>query len=950
MSILDGLNPQQAEAVAHRQGPAVVIAGPGAGKTRVLTARAASLLAEGVKPERILLLTFTRAAANTMIGRARAADERAEFLTAGTFHSWGVKILNANTHVFGLDKPFTMLDQSDVEDLVKRVMEPLKGEQNWPRASTIAKIISYSTNTKMSIAEAVNKKAPDYIEIAEDIEKVRDALVEIKISKGLIDYDDVLTYLAMLLEDEEIGQKIRDQYDYVMVDEYQDTNALQLSIVHGLVGENGNVMIVGDPCQPADAKVATVTISGKAHGRTVADRGIKHIPISELSEGDRIVGYSVSDSTFFLNRTVEGITSRPYEGDLIKVQMDDRASEYTPNHQCLVSFKSLENQYAVYLMRRGDRFRIGKAKMGYSTVSQKTSGSGPFARAKAEGADELWILDTFDTDQDATIAEINTQVRFGIPGLTFVSGYCKGGRLLDEQHMERCWEKLEEIDMLKRADECLRHYGRLLEHPLLRRDGKYASLKRPMIVSACNILNGALMLPFGDQTQTHIRKTEWKPVITSRRYYAGLVYSLTVSHNSIYVADGIATHNCQSIYGFRGGAPATMQRFKKEFAQAAVIPLETNYRSSPEIINLVNAIDGRMTIGFERTLRAARSSGPKPVIMDVADNTAEASAIADAILADKANGGEISNHAVLVRGSASARRIEVELLSRNIPYTVKGGVKIDEAAHIKDLLSIARISTNLGHEPAWLRMLSRFRKIGAKAADAIAIQVMNAFTVNEACAILRAEGEKRKTELSTLAEAIEAVAHGSLVAEGLESVINIMRPIWASVWDEDWKSRERDLEAVLLIAEEHPTMESFLTTITLDASMDRSRSDHAEKPEEDPVTISTIHSAKGLEWKHVHIPAFVQGGMPAIYAQTEDDLDEELRCAYVAVSRAEETLTFYRSRFNGQGNLTSPSEYEVLVKPYVEQKRWARPSSEGNSGRIETAKKIDLRSRMLNKG
>ena len=145
-------------------------------------------------------------------------------------------------------------------------------------------------------------------------------------------------------------------------------------------------------------------------------------------------------------------------------------------------------------------------------------------------------------------------------------------------------------------------------------------------------------------------------------------------------------------------------------------------------------------------------------------------------------------------------------------------------------------------------------------------------------------------------------------------------------------------------------MESFLTTITLDASMDRSRADHAEKPEEDPVTISTIHSAKGLEWKHVHIPAFVQGGMPAIYAQTEDDLDEELRCAYVAVSRAEETLTFYRSRFNGQGNLTSPSEYEVLVKPYVEQKRWARPSSEGNSGRIETAKKIDLRSRMLNKG
>ena len=333
MSILDGLNPQQAAAVAHREGPAVVIAGPGAGKTRVLTARAASLLAEGVKPERILLLTFTRAAANTMIGRARAADERAEFLTAGTFHSWGIKILNANSHVFGLDKPFTMLDQGDTEDLVKRVMEPLKGEKNWPRASTIAKIISYATNTQMSVVDALAKKAPDHIELAEEVEKVRDALVELKISKGLIDYDDVLSYLSMLLEDEEIGQKIREQYDYVMVDEYQDTNELQLGIVHGLVGNNGNVTIVGDPGQ--------------------------------------------------------------------------------------------------------------------------------------------------------------------------------------------------------------------------------------------------------------------------------------------------------SIYAFRGGAPATMARFRDAFPGTKVIPLETNYRSSPEIIELVNAIDGRMDIGFERTLRAGRPSGPKPVIMDVSDNAAEAAAIAD---------------------------------------------------------------------------------------------------------------------------------------------------------------------------------------------------------------------------------------------------------------------------------------------------------------------------------
>jgi len=654
VSILQGLNPQQTAAVAHRHGPAVVIAGPGAGKTRVLTARAAALLQEGVRPERILLLTFTRAAANTMMARARSADERAEFLTAGTFHSWGIRIINANAHVFGLEKEFTMLDQEDVAELVKRAMEPLKGEKNWPRAATVGKMISYATNTRLPIAEVIQRRYPDYIELAEEIEQVRDALVGMKIDRGLIDYDDVLTYLAMLLEHDEIGRKIREQYDHVMVDEYQDTNELQLQIVHGLVGNGGNVTIVGDPGQ--------------------------------------------------------------------------------------------------------------------------------------------------------------------------------------------------------------------------------------------------------------------------------------------------------SVYAFRGGAPATMARFRDSFPGTKVIPLETNYRSTPEIIELVNAIDGRMDIGFERTLRAGRPSGKKPVIVDVTDNAAEAAAIADAILADKANGGEIKDHAVLVRSTAAARRIETEFISRNIPHTVKGGVRIDEAAHIKDLLSIGRISINMGHQPAWLRMLSRFRRIGAKAAEAISERVMTAFSLDEACMILREEGQKRKTELATLADAIEALSGTTLVAEGLDNAITVMRPIWASIWDEDWASRERDLEAVLLIAEEHPTMESFLTTITLDGSMDRDRSGSREKSEEDPVTISTIHSAKGLEWKHVHLPGFVQGGMPSLFAQTDDDRDEELRIAYVAVSRAEKTLTLYRPRFNGQGNLTSPSEYEVVFKPYVEQEARARRPQDTTGGRVETSARIDLRARMLGKG
>src|SRR5690606_38228619 len=122
----------------------------------------------------------------------------------------------------------------------------------------------------------------------------------------------------------------------------------------------------------------------------------------------------------------------------------------------------------------------------------------------------------------------------------------------------------------------------------------------------------------------------------------------------------------------------------------------------------------------DRTLEANRGyTGTKPVLYEVTDAVAEASAIADAILDHKNEGGEISDNAILVRSMLFARRIEAEFISRRIPYRVVGGIRIDEAAHIKDLLSIARVSLNPEHEPAWLRLLQRYPKIGPKAAEQI---------------------------------------------------------------------------------------------------------------------------------------------------------------------------------------------------------------------------------------
>src|SRR3546814_3993615 len=137
-----------------------------------------------------------------------------------------------------------------------------------------------------------------------------------------------------------------------------------------------------------------------------------------------------------------------------------------------------------------------------------------------------------------------------------------------------------------------------------------------------------------------------------------------------------------------------------------------------------------MQTGFVRTLHADRGhSCIKPLILEVQDAVAEATAIADHILEHKAQGGDLADNAVVVRSMSMARRIEAEFITRRIPYSFVGGIRIDEAAHIKDLLSIARLACNLEHEPAWLRLLHRYPKIGDKAAAQIVERIAKSRSV-----------------------------------------------------------------------------------------------------------------------------------------------------------------------------------------------------------------------------
>jgi len=248
------LNPAQLEAVTHTQGPLIVIAGAGSGKTRTLTYRVARLVEEGIAPHTILLLTFTRRAAEQMLKRASLLlDSRCEKVAGGTFHSFANMVLRKYPQLIGFDSKFVVLDRPDAESLIEMLRKEMgfvPQHRSFPRKNTLANIFSKSINKVQSIEDIVFN---DYPHLAVYLDPMRELHAEYdrrKTMHAFMDFDDLLIYLRRLLkENETIRQKIASTYRYLMVDEYQDTNQLQSDIIRLLVSDDHNVMVVGDDSQ-----------------------------------------------------------------------------------------------------------------------------------------------------------------------------------------------------------------------------------------------------------------------------------------------------------------------------------------------------------------------------------------------------------------------------------------------------------------------------------------------------------------------------------------------------------------------------------------------------------------------------------------------------------------------------------------------------------------------------
>ena len=248
------LNPQQHAAVTAVPGPALVIAGAGSGKTRTLTYRVAYLIEQGIPPDRILLLTFTNKAAKEMMRRvADLLGAELQNLWGGTFHSIGARVLRRHADQLGFRPDFTILDREDANALLKTCLAEAEIDvkaTRFPKADVLGNIFSLATNTNRSVAEVVADAYPYFVQLTPQIEDVARRYTARKRTANVMDFDDLLAlWLKLLREHPDVCEHYQRKFQFILVDEYQDTNKLQSDLIDLLAARHKNVMVVGDDSQ-----------------------------------------------------------------------------------------------------------------------------------------------------------------------------------------------------------------------------------------------------------------------------------------------------------------------------------------------------------------------------------------------------------------------------------------------------------------------------------------------------------------------------------------------------------------------------------------------------------------------------------------------------------------------------------------------------------------------------
>jgi DNA helicase II / ATP-dependent DNA helicase PcrA len=373
----------------------------------------------------------------------------------------------------------------------------------------------------------------------------------------------------------------------------------------------------------------------------------------------------------------------------------------------------------------------------------------------------------------------------------------------------------------------------------------------------------------------------------TNRLQAEIVRSLARTHDNVMAVGDDA----QSIYSFRGATVRNILEFPRLFPGTKIIKLEENYRSTQPILNLSNEIILQAKESYTKNLFTRREQGVRPVLVEAESEHYQSRFVAQKILELREQEVPLTDIAVLFRSSFHSFDLELELTRRGIPFVKRGGFKFIETAHIKDVLAHLRIIANPQDAVSWHRVILLLEGVGAKSAEKILAYVLEGPNQAQRLAEYPTRGVIGG-ELKRLAELLqEATTPGLKPAEQVDRVVRYYLPILKRTHRDDLPKRQKDLEHFTVITERYRSLDRLLADMALEPP-NNSVGDvlATEREEEGLLTLSTIHSAKGLEWHSVFIIWAVDGRFPSLYNKDEEELEEERRLMYVAATRAKENL------------------------------------------------------------
>jgi len=808
-SLLAGLNEPQREAVLHGEGPLLILAGAGSGKTRVLTHRIAHLVGTGqARPSEILAITFTNKAAQEMRERVETlVGNRARAMWVMTFHSACARMLRADADKLGYTRGFTIYDEQDSLRLVKACVDELDVDPKRFAPRGIRRQITDAKNQLLD-AEAYRLKVSSFFEqTAADVYDLYEKRLH---AANAMDFDDLLFRCVNLFElFDEVLSRYRRSFRHVLVDEYQDTNRAQYRWLQLLTEEHRNLCVVGDDDQCLVAGTPITMADGRAK------------PIEEVEAGDEVL-------------------SNYGSGDLLPAKV-------------LRTHRSTATDGVVITMASGRRL--------ISTPEHTHFAGEP----------------TGPRDTPAAITLCGGRGDGRPAHLVTIGG-----------HRAECSDYGEALALVNRA------VGRM---SAVTESIRLGSASLPFL--AAESVEPGMLMYAEDGSFDVVEAVERIPL-------AAPVYDLDVEATHNYIANGLLTHN--SIYRFRGADIQNILGFERDYADAEVVKLEQNYRSTQTILNASNAVIGNNRERKDKFLWSDIGEGDPVHVRELEDEHAEARFVVSEIERLVEEGASRDEVAVFYRTNAQSRVLEDMLVRYGVGYQVIGGTRFYERAEIKDALAYLTLLVNPSDTVAFSRIVNSPRRgIGATSQGRL---VGYANTMGEPIWEIAAEPEsvpglapaaikavdRFMSVMERLRERAEGGARvGDLLSETLEETgytdaLRAERTIEA-------QGRLENLEELVGVAREYDataedggSVEEFLQQLALFSEQDNLRDD------EGIVTLMTLHNAKGLEFGIVFIIGLEDGVFPHMRSIESGDLEEERRLAYVGITRAKRQLYLTHAR------------------------------------------------------